>query len=488
MPTLNHHHPLQHGLVRIFYNDDPRKNLSCGTGVLVDDNTILTCAHVVCDALNLSRDSKEIPSQTVRLDLPLLSHTNLLSARIIFWDIDMDLAGMQLMTDLPDKATPIILTIPDELWGHKVQTFGFPKGHKIGAWSEYRLRGPVASKWIEMIDPLTTGNFIQQGFSGSPVWDDTAHCCVGIVVAVDRDDKKRVGYLIPTSEIIEKWKGIPFKKTNKTHFKRDLPLLVPYLVDRYEQENDLRQLYKKSRETDPKPIVVIIHGDENQAHDMFIRRVAEEYIPKLSGVDGPVIRHPIPWPGNIKQAEELSLRLQREVADVVLHDPDATLDNIQHALANHKFPITFEIELLTSDWTKHKEKIIKTALEFWNDWPTLSSRQNLFVLIYITHKMPKNNLIKRGAYRLRKRQVFDRLSKCNFEQYEKIIGAVLSELVDISHPDVKSWVRTTLQDYFDGDISQLQLDISNLFERTERLPMGFLAIELRRILNTNFYM
>src|SRR3989442_788205 len=61
--------PLETSIVRIFAADGG----VVGTGFLVGEMTVLTCAHVVATALAIAADVPIAPEQAISLDFPLVS-------------------------------------------------------------------------------------------------------------------------------------------------------------------------------------------------------------------------------------------------------------------------------------------------------------------------------------------------------------------------------------------------------------------------------
>ena len=73
--------PLESSVVRIYSNSGK----VVGAGFLVSQKYILTCAHVVADALGIARNTAEMPNAEIRLDFPLLAAKQLFTAKIVFW-------------------------------------------------------------------------------------------------------------------------------------------------------------------------------------------------------------------------------------------------------------------------------------------------------------------------------------------------------------------------------------------------------------------
>ena len=72
---------------------------------------VLTCAHVVAAALGLPEDAPETPQAKVHLDFPLIAPAHILTARVIHWQLESDVAGLELDGDPPVGARPVRLVI-----------------------------------------------------------------------------------------------------------------------------------------------------------------------------------------------------------------------------------------------------------------------------------------------------------------------------------------------------------------------------------------
>lgn len=208
----HHFHPLQNCLARILVTNGDLQPIPSGAGVVLHGKRVLTCAHVVNGALRLPLASQDKPEGIVVLDFPLSGSKKKVTAKVGFWDPETDLAELKIIERLPSEVSPVYLRTPTELWDHRIQAFGFPSKNLEGTWADCQLRGPNVFGWVEIFDPKITGNFIRQGFSGGPVWDSQIQCAIGIIVAVEKNNESRVGYLIPTHKIAEKWKKLPVEK------------------------------------------------------------------------------------------------------------------------------------------------------------------------------------------------------------------------------------------------------------------------------------
>lgn len=185
----------QPSIIRIFRNAIP-----VGVGFLASQRHIVTCAHVVADALDIPTQTLEIPTGHVSLDLPFVARGVTLTAQVIYWlppqsDGSGDIAVLTLNTALPEDAHAGHLVMVDNLWKHSWHAFGFPSGYDDGLWSFGTVLENVTDTLLQ-IDGLS-----EQGFSGSPVWSEQAAGIVGMVDSVGRNSNR--GFMIPLSTLVK---------------------------------------------------------------------------------------------------------------------------------------------------------------------------------------------------------------------------------------------------------------------------------------------
>lgn len=111
-----------------------RGEVGIGAGFLAAPGKILTCAHVVAEALNLKGTPTEPPSAELELDFPLLRGCPVLRGRVsseCWVPIERetgrgDIACLDLLEDAPGDARPLRIIPSVDLFGHEFITFGFP--------------------------------------------------------------------------------------------------------------------------------------------------------------------------------------------------------------------------------------------------------------------------------------------------------------------------------------------------------------------------
>jgi hypothetical protein len=181
-----------------------------GAGFLVGERHILTCAHVIAQALGLADDAPDQPASTISLDFPQLASHTLLSAEVVFWDPVQadgrgDIAGLKLLDEPPVGAEAVHFALAEQVWEHPYRAFGFPAGLDDGVWSGGRLKGRQGTNWIQLEDDKIPGFAVIAGFSGAPVWDEQLQGVVGMIVAASQPATAKVAFAIPYDVLVEEW-------------------------------------------------------------------------------------------------------------------------------------------------------------------------------------------------------------------------------------------------------------------------------------------
>ncbi|MGK7939459.1 MAG: AAA-like domain-containing protein [Crocosphaera sp.] len=184
-----------------------------GAGFLVSEQHILTCAHVVNGALGRRLETTDEPSQEVCLDFPLVAPGKILKGRVIRWipfqpsssilpETGADIALLELES-LPTERIPAIrLIMADNLWKHPFRVFGFPKGQPVGVYTDGIIREKQGNGRVQ-IEVKNAAYRIEQGFSGSPVWDEELDGVAGMTVTIDPGrPNDGAAFIIPTIQLI----------------------------------------------------------------------------------------------------------------------------------------------------------------------------------------------------------------------------------------------------------------------------------------------
>ncbi|MHC4115895.1 MAG: nSTAND1 domain-containing NTPase [Planctomycetota bacterium] len=199
-------------VVRIFSEE----GTVTGAGFLVSERHILTCAHVISQALKIPKNKSDVPVGRIHLDFPFLRIRRRSVARIVRWkriltgvsgtqEPGEDIAVLELESDPPLGSKIARLVTSDNLWGHPFRAFGFPAAYDQGVWASGRLLAEQAGGLVQIEDVKRTGYFVEPGFSGTPVWDEQTDGIVGMVVASESRPEVRAAFVIPATVLVKVW-------------------------------------------------------------------------------------------------------------------------------------------------------------------------------------------------------------------------------------------------------------------------------------------
>ena len=176
-----------------------------GAGVLIDQRHVLTCAHVVNQALGRDRQQQERPVGEVELDF-VEAEAGPINARVADggWGPigpggGGDVAVLELSMDAPREARRALLRHPPRLGGHRFDTYGYPRLYDtgLGATGVLAAWGGPANQWVELQAMEVPGHRVERGFSGAAVYDQVARAVVGIVVAEDKLAEAKMAWMLP---------------------------------------------------------------------------------------------------------------------------------------------------------------------------------------------------------------------------------------------------------------------------------------------------
>ena len=182
-----------------------------GMGTLVAGRHILTCAHVVNAALGLGMNEQPKPDGIVTVDFPLLPAAPQTQARVALWlppprpgAAGDDIAGLDI-TDAapPEGAAPVRLAVDLARPGTQVRVFGCPRGRPDGIWAEAIVQGRVLGNRMQLESRSAVR--VEQGFSGSPVFDESIGQVTGLIALAPARATERDCYAITSERLRQAW-------------------------------------------------------------------------------------------------------------------------------------------------------------------------------------------------------------------------------------------------------------------------------------------
>ncbi|WP_282695921.1 trypsin-like peptidase domain-containing protein [Streptomyces sp. CC208A] len=182
----------------------------CGAGALVAPDLVLTCAHVVSDALGRPRRDVVAAGAVVVVDFPLAgwhaAGAGRRTAEVERWipirpDRTGDVALLRLRDPVPGTR-PLPMVEPDRVWEHGARAVGFTGAEPTVLWFRGRLSGATEEGWLQLSRAGGQETYVRKGFSGSPVWDNELGAAVGLVVAAQPEQETQQVFVLRTATLV----------------------------------------------------------------------------------------------------------------------------------------------------------------------------------------------------------------------------------------------------------------------------------------------
>ncbi|HYH64351.1 MAG TPA: serine protease [Urbifossiella sp.] len=198
------------GIARIVVVTPAGAERHVGTAIVVDDRHVMTCCHVVNDALGRNHrldPARPPPGHRFAVRFPYADNT-LRSGEVAEWGyaraVPKDVAVLQLDRPAPAAAGVAVFSA-DEVRGKPWACIGFDElGMPRDVTGEFAAVLPSEERQLNGKNGVAP--HIAGGYSGAGVWADGPDAFVGMVTTVDRDQNLNgLAYAIPTAVLAEVW-------------------------------------------------------------------------------------------------------------------------------------------------------------------------------------------------------------------------------------------------------------------------------------------
>ena len=236
------------------------------------------------------------------------------------------------------------------------------------------------------------------------------------------------------------------KSSSETCVKKLQPNILPYLVDRLDLlRKMLLSLNNYKKKQPDKPLIWIIHGDENQCH-MKMRDCIEKWHWQNYLYAGPDTRTglkianmpPFPYENDPKDwqsivSSELRIKLQ-----IKKEHPSEIFSEVNR-MCHESRPVLISYVINTAEWIKHGKDKVYQLMNFWNQWPPLKSQNPLIICFFVRYTPYTVTLWKR---------LFRNSKNDPNTEFRKAISALetndqrsVIELKNVSKEDAEYWYQ-----------------------------------------------
>ena len=181
---------------------------------------------------------------------------------------------------------------------------------------------------------------------------------------------------------------------------KPIPELLPYLPDRHEQDGLLGAAFQRLMAANqPRPMVVILHGERQQAVSVYVERFLEHNAPRLlrcqSQAKPKAVTYPLPEPSRLA-----ALTAEGFLADLntrLLMDAAVNMD-LSALFSLRQEPIVLSSSIDPTAWTDGGGGLLERVCHFWRDCQAIQGKR-LIHFIVLSYHTPHPPHIHRPALR-----------------------------------------------------------------------------------------
>ncbi len=250
----------------------------------------------------------------------------------------------------------------------------------------------------------------------------------------------------------------PQLATTAVAASRPVPELLPYLPDRDPQEARMRTALQGWMQADRAgPMVVILHGEEDQRLERFRDRVVQAMLPTLFGATLASRDCHLPWPADLIPDARFFEQFRQRINHHLLAESTGEVPTLA-ALADRAAPLLLWSSLYTDDWGSQGAQRFAQVCRFWREDSLFA---DLPVIHWIAIKYKKPPAYQPRILWLRwlerrywqHRHMRRRLRRRNGQIRATLHGLdrsdsggrsplVLPELTSVRRGDAESWARS----------------------------------------------
>jgi hypothetical protein len=173
----------------------------------------------------------------------------------------------------------------------------------------------------------------------------------------------------------------------RTAAPRSVPELLPYLPDRHPQEERLAEALRPLLAMDGTgPLMVVLHGEEDQRVERFRDRFLLHSLPTLLGPTLSARDFALPWPADLSPDEGFAERFRQRIAHHLRSDRCAP-GPARLLARNGQELVVLWSSLYTDDWGRQGARVFEHVCRFWRE-SEAAQDDGLLHWVTINYKKP----------------------------------------------------------------------------------------------------
>ena len=160
--------------------------------------------------------------------------------------------------------------------------------------------------------------------------------------------------------------------------------LIPHFCDRSEQLTELEKAIRGRRPN--RPFICVIHGDEQECHEMFLQRLLHRSLPRILKLakDQTITKvYRMAWPSSYKPSSDPLDSFRGSLTKTLDCDSNDSQKDMARKLASEKSPaiekdpIVIHTTLDTQNWKPAGREMMESFIKCWSEWPNVQTGQIL---------------------------------------------------------------------------------------------------------------
>lgn len=223
--------------------------------------------------------------------------------------------------------------------------------------------------------------------------------------------------------------------------------LIPYLVNRIQQERQLRDaLTRHSQSTVRRPLVIIAYGQVDQAIYEYVQRIERDSLPKALkhvGYSDSIKWFNLPWTQDDWQSDPTGTikRLQGDIEAALELRPSSWPDGLVESLANFRSVVVLCYRISSQRWNETHLATLKAFAQTFGCLPELTPGYPLIVVFTFQQQASPPHLFHRmNRWRRQPLSLHGQLSTLVELDGRNLNTAVLQELGNVVFADIEHWI------------------------------------------------